>query len=90
MYLLNIAYRQVVAYVKFRNRALYFYFEAVWLSVSSNIIPDAISRLRYPNMQRWFLTLVGLDMSNIYSMYMALWGHVSNKAFISIFNRDGQ
>ena len=27
---------------------------------------------------------------NIYSMYMALWGHLSNKAFMYIFGRDGQ
>ena len=32
----------------------------------------------------------GVDSSNIYSMYMALWGHLSNKAFMYIFGRDGQ
>jgi len=82
--LLTVAYRQIIVYVNILNRALYLYSEAVWLSVNNNIIPDTISRYIR------FLTLVWPDMSNIYSMYMTLWGHVSNKAFMSIFDRDGQ
>ena len=43
--------------------------EAVWLPGSSNSISDDISRLCYPHLQKWFLELVGVGISDIYILY---------------------
>ncbi len=62
--------------------------EAVWLPGSSNIVPDAISRMRFPYLRGWFLTMIGLNELDMFSIYTRLLVHMSNKAFLSIFCQE--
>ena len=63
--------------------------EAVWLPGSCNVIPDAISIFRYPNLRGWFLSLLDIPRTDSVSMYCRLCCHMSNKAFVSIFGSAG-
>lgn len=65
-----------------------FEIDACWIPGTTNIIPDAISRLRYPHLRKWFMSVLGVNSSlddNV--VYRLLW-HMSNKSLISVFARN--
>ena len=49
--------------------------EAVWLPGSCNVIPDAISRFRSPNLRGWFLSLLDIPRRDSVSMYCSMCCH---------------
>ncbi len=61
--------------------------EACWIPGITNVIPDAISRLRYPNLRRWFMSQIGIDNFDVRCAHRLMY-HMSNASLISIVARD--
>ena len=65
-----------------------FEIDVCWIPGVTNIIPDAISRLRYPNLRKWFLNILCentyLDVLCLYRLLC----HMSYKTFMSVFARS--
>ena len=52
----------------------------------TNIIPDAISRLRYTHLRRWFMCRLGLDCDNFDVTWLTRFiFQMSNESIMSIF-----
>lgn len=61
-----------------------FEIDACWIPGVNNVLPDAISRLRYPNLRTWFMGLVGASDLDVF-FFHRLAQHMSNKSLLSIF-----
>ncbi len=62
--------------------------DACWLPGVENVIPDAISRLRFPHLRRWFMSMLGVENYLDVNCISRLLYHVSKRSLNFIFARS--